>query len=173
MLTKLLKALAPATSTITKPSSNVQKLTEAVVSLSVRNDVAPDRMIPALALVYAIWTFAGSAAVSVAGQAMSRPEGLDNDHPRKHRQSMTGLPLRLMSAHHALMESFPLFASAASLSQGLAPGEQEVLNLLGLHVLLKVFVFYPAYVFNVSPMRSLSHLLSISAILRVFWILAA
>ena len=130
-------------------------------------------MIPALALVYAIWTFAASAAISVAGQAMSRPEGHDNSHPRKHRQSMTGLPLRLMSAHHSLMESFPLFASAASLAQGLAPGEQEMVNLLGLHVLLKVFIFYPAYVFNVSPVRSLSHLLSTAAILRVLWMLAA
>ena len=173
ILTKPPKAIAPATSKITQSGSKAQELIEAVVSLSVRSDVAPDRMIPALALVYAIWTFAGSAALSVAGQAMSRPEGHDNSHPRKHRQSMTGLPLRLMSAHHALMESFPLFASAASLAQGLAPGDQEILNLLGLHVLLKVFVFHPAYVFNIPPMRSLSHLLSISAILRVFWMLAA
>lgn len=166
-----LKALSPATPAITKPGGKAQKLIEAVVSLIDRSDVASDRMIPALALVYAIWTFAGSSAISVAGQAMSRPEGLDNDHPRKHRQNMNGLPLRLMSAHHSLMEGFPLFATAACLAQGLAPGEQQILNLLGLHVVVKLFIFYPSYVFNISPMRSLSHLLSVAAILKVFWLL--
>lgn len=149
----------------------MQKLIEAALSLTVRSDVASNRMVPALTLVYAVWTFAGSGAISVAGQAMSRSEGLDNNHPRKHRQNMTGLPLRLMSAHHSLMENFPLFASAACLSQGLAPGEQQILNLLGLHVLLKLFIFYPSYVFNISPIRSLSHLLSTAVIFRVFWLL--
>lgn len=149
----------------------MQKLIEAAVSLTGRNDVEFDRAIPALTLVYAFWAFAGSGAISVAGQAMSRSEGLDNNHPREHRQNMRGLPLRLMSAHYSLMEIFPLFASAACLARGLAPGEQQILNLLGLHVLLKLFVFYPSYVFNISPMRSLSHLLSVSAIFRVFWLL--
>lgn len=128
-------------------------------------------MITAIALIYATWTFAGSAAISVAGQAMSRPEGLDNNHPREHRQNMRGLPLRLMSAHHSLVENFPLFASAACLAQSLSRGDQQILNLLGFHVLLKVFVFYPSYVFNISPARSLSHLLSTAAIIRVFWLL--
>jgi hypothetical protein len=38
---------------------------------------------------------------------MSREEGLDNDHPRKHIGELEGLPLRLRSAHYALMENFP------------------------------------------------------------------
>lgn len=85
---------------------------------------------------------------------------------------MEGIPLRLMSAHHSLIENFPLFAAGACLAQVLAPGDQQVLNLLGLHVLLKVFVFYPSYVVGFAPTRSLSHLLSVSAIIRVFWLLA-
>ena len=38
---------------------------------------------------------------------MGRREGLDNDHPRKHVHQLEGLPLRLRSAHYALMENFP------------------------------------------------------------------
>jgi len=38
---------------------------------------------------------------------MGREEGLDNDHPRKHVGELDGLPLRLRSAHYALMENFP------------------------------------------------------------------
>ena len=43
---------------------------------------------------------------------MGREEGFDNDHPRKHVGQLEGLPLRLRSAHYALMENFPgmLFA---------------------------------------------------------------
>jgi uncharacterized MAPEG superfamily protein len=143
-----------------------------VIDYTVGSDVAPSRAIPALAVIYAFWTFAGSGSFSVAGQAMARPQGLDNDHPRKHRGNMEGLPLRLMSAHHSLVEIFPLFAAGASLAQVLAPADQQVLNLLGLHVLLKVFVFYPSYVVGFAPTRTLAHLLSISAIIRVFWLLA-
>lgn len=38
---------------------------------------------------------------------MGREEGLDNDHPRKYIHTLDGLPLRLRSAHYALMENFP------------------------------------------------------------------
>jgi hypothetical protein len=38
---------------------------------------------------------------------MSREEGLDNDHPRRYVGELEGLPLRLRSAHYALMENFP------------------------------------------------------------------
>jgi uncharacterized MAPEG superfamily protein len=85
---------------------------------------------------------------------------------------MEGLPLRLMSAHHSLVEIFPLFAAGACLAQVLVPGDQQVVNLLGLHVLLKVFVFYPSYVVGFAPARSLAHLLSVSAMIRVLWLLA-
>ncbi|KAJ5780390.1 hypothetical protein N7457_005550 [Penicillium paradoxum] len=165
-------ALAPLASKIAAPNGIVQQLTETLVSLATRSDVAPARAIPALTLVYALWSFVGSSALSVAGQAMSRSAGLDHDHPRKHRSNMEGVPLRLMSAHHALIEIFPLFAAAACFAQVLAPGDQQIRNLLGLHVLLKTFVFYPSYVAGVSPVRSLSHILSTSAIIRVLWLLA-
>lgn len=158
-------------SRIAAPNGIVQKLTENAISFAIRSNVASDRAIPALSLVYAFWTFAGSGALSVAGQAMSRSAGLDNDHPRKHRSEMTGLPLRLMSAHHALVEIFPLFATAACFAQVISPGDQQIKNLLGLHVLMKTFVFYPAYVTGIAPVRSLSHLLAISAILSAFWTL--
>lgn len=37
---------------------------------------------------------------------MAREEGLDNEHPRKYIGDLDGLPLRLRSAHYALMENF-------------------------------------------------------------------
>ncbi|KAJ5270569.1 hypothetical protein N7497_008661 [Penicillium chrysogenum] len=165
-------AFAPVAVAITKPESTVQKLIETVIDYTVGSDVASGRAIPALTVLYAFWTFAGSGSLSVAGQAMSRPNGLDNDHPRKHRGNMEGLPLRLMSAHHSLVEIFPLFAAGACLAQVLAPGDQQILNLLGLHVLLKVFAFYPSYVVGFAPIRSLAHLLSVSAMVKVLWLLA-
>ncbi|KAG0155909.1 hypothetical protein PDIDSM_3082 [Penicillium digitatum] len=137
------KALAPVAAAITKSESIVQKLIETVVDSTVGIDVAPDRAIPALAVLYAFWTYIGSGTLSVAGQAMSRPHGLDNDHPRKHRGNMEGPPLRLMSAPHSLIEVFSFFAAGACLAQVLAPDDQQILNLLGLHVLLKVFGFLP------------------------------
>ncbi|CAI7604142.1 unnamed protein product [Penicillium glandicola] len=165
-------ALVPISAAITKPGSIVQKLVEVVINCTVGSNAAPDRAIPALTVLYAFWTFAGSSALSGAAQAMSRAQGLDSDHPRKHRANMEGLPLRLMSAHLSLMENFPLFAAGACLAQVLAPDDQQILNLLGLHVLLKVFVYYPSYVAGYAPPRSLSHLLSISTVIRVFWQLA-
>jgi hypothetical protein len=38
---------------------------------------------------------------------MGREEGFDNEHPRKHINNLDGLPLRLRSAHYALLENFP------------------------------------------------------------------
>lgn len=38
---------------------------------------------------------------------MGRREGMDNNHPRKHVHQLEGLPLRLRSAHYALLENFP------------------------------------------------------------------
>jgi uncharacterized MAPEG superfamily protein len=38
---------------------------------------------------------------------MGREDGFDNEHPRKHVGELDGLPLRLRSAHYALMENFP------------------------------------------------------------------
>jgi uncharacterized MAPEG superfamily protein len=165
------KVFAPVASAITAPNGIVQSAIDTALSL-VGGDITSDRAIPALALLYGFWSFAGSGALSVAGQAMSRSAGLDNDHPRKHRASLDGLPLRLMSAHHSLLEIFPLFATAACLAQVLAPGDQQIRNLLGLHVLMKTFAFYPAYVAGIAPLRSLSHLLSVSAVIRALWLLS-
>jgi uncharacterized MAPEG superfamily protein len=69
--------------------------------------ITSGRAIPALATLYLFWTFGASGAISAAGQAMGRREGLDNEHPRKYVHTLDGLPLRLRSAHYALMENFP------------------------------------------------------------------
>ena len=85
-------------------------------------------------------TYAFSGAGSAAGVAASTEKGRDNLYPRKQTQALEGLPLRLHSAHYNLMEMFPGFALSAALAQSMAPGDQTLINLLGLHVLSKVFL---------------------------------
>jgi len=95
---------------LTKPDSIVQSLTHALIKLLPGVSTAAitsGRAIPALSALYLFWTFGASGAISAAGQAMGREEGFDNDHPRKHVGQLDGLPLRLRSAHYALMENFP------------------------------------------------------------------
>lgn len=70
------------------------------------NKITSGYAIPALSALYILFTFGFSGAASAAGQAMGRAEGFDNDHPRKHVGKLDGLPLRLRSAHYALMENF-------------------------------------------------------------------
>jgi len=67
---------------------------------------------------------------------------------------------------------FPSWAIAAALTQMLAPANPQLINLLGLHVILKTMVFYPAYLLNIAPPRSLAHILSTSSVINVCWQLA-
>jgi uncharacterized MAPEG superfamily protein len=103
---------------------------------------------------------------------MGREEGYDNEHPRKHVGKLDGLPLRLRSAHYALVENFPGFALAAALAQVIAPTDSQVVNLLGFHVITKLLVHYPAYVGNIAPPRTLAHISATSALINVCWRLA-
>lgn len=72
---------------------------------------------------------------------MGNEKGRDNKEPRAQVQNLRGLPLRLHSAHYNMLEKFPGFALSAALAQAMAPGEQSLINLLGLHVISKVFVY--------------------------------
>ena len=135
--------------------------------------VSASRTIPALSALYIFATFGATGAISAAGQAMAREEGLDNDHPRQYIHNLEGLPLRMRSAHYGLLENFPAFALAAALTQILAPNDRIALNLLGYHVLIKLFVYYPAYLANIALPRTFGHLSSIAALINVAWRLAA
>ncbi|KAF9693598.1 hypothetical protein EKO04_008114 [Ascochyta lentis] len=169
-------AMIPLTSYLTNPNSICQSLTHALIKLLPGvgvTSITSGRAIPALSALYLFWTFGVSGAASAAGQAMAREEGLDNDHPRKHVGSLEGLPLRLRSAHYALMENFPAFALAAALAQILAPNDAQIVNLLGFHVMAKLLVHYPAYLGNVALPRSFAHISATSALVNVCWRLAA
>lgn len=131
------------------------------------------RIIPALSALYVFWTFGGSGAVSAAGQAMAREEGLDNNHPRKYIHSLDGLPLRMRSAHYGLLENFPAYAISAALAQLIAPNNREIINLLGFHVFVKLFIYYPCYLLNIGLPRTFAHISSIAAMINVCWRLAA
>lgn len=166
--------MIPVTSYLTKPSGPIQKLLETGLSFIPSSALTSTSRtsIPALSAFYIFVTFAASGAASAAGQAMSRSESLDNNHPRKYVNNMDGLPLRMRSAHLNLMENFPGFAVAAALAQSLAPGNQQVINLLALHVFLKCLLYYPSYLANIAPPRTLSHVLATASVINVCWRLA-
>lgn len=131
------------------------------------------RAIPAISALYVFWTYGASGALSAAGQAMGRKEGLDLSHPRKYVNQLNGLPLRLFSAHQGLMENFGAFALAAALAQYLAPNDREILNLVGYSALIKLFVYYPAYIFDIGLPRTMAHISANGAIINILWRLAA
>ncbi|CRL29784.1 unnamed protein product [Penicillium camemberti] len=87
------KALAQVAAAVTKPETTVQKLINKVVDYTVDSNITSRRVIPALSVLYTFSTIASSSTLSVVGQAMSIPHGLDNDHLRKDRGKMEGLPL--------------------------------------------------------------------------------
>jgi uncharacterized MAPEG superfamily protein len=104
---------------------------------------------------------------------MARPDGLDNFYPRQHVHNLRGLPLKLRSAHYNLLENFGGYALAAALAVAMGKGgDERIVNLLGLHVLLKCVVYYAAYLTDVAPARTLSHVLATSAVVDVLWRLA-
>ena len=103
---------------------------------------------------------------------MAKEDGLDTSHPRQHIHTMKGFPLRLRSAHNNLMENFPAFAVAAAMQQSINPLDQQGINLLALHVFLKVVVYYGFYLADIAPPRTMSHVLANASLIGVCWRLA-
>ncbi|CBX97003.1 hypothetical protein IAQ61_008051 [Plenodomus lingam] len=169
-------AMVPVTSYLTKPGSITQSLTHALIKLLPgvgATAITSGRAIPALSALYIFWTFAATGVISAAGQAMGRAEGLDVEHPRAHIQELRGLPLRLHSAHYAVLENFGAFALTAALAQVTAPNDAQIVNLLGFHVIAKLLVHYPSYVGNVTLSRTAAHVSATAALMNVCWRLAA
>lgn len=143
----LFLAAIPLTSYITQPNSIFEKslngltstLTHLIPSSSPTS--SSTNKIATLATLYLTVTYALSGAASAAGINSAYAEGRDNNYPRRQVVGLKeGLPLRLYSAHYHLMEMFPGWAVVAALAQGIAPHDQGVVNLLGLHVVVKCFV---------------------------------
>jgi len=175
----LFLAAIPLTNWISQPGGFLEKGINGVVgsvgllaSAGSTSHIAQGGKVAALAALYTTVTYALTGAASAAGQAAGNPNGFDNKHPRANTKNLTGLPLRLHSAHYNLMEMFPGWAIAAALTQAIAPGDQHMINLLGLHVISKVFLFYPSYILNKDTPRSIGHLLATSSILNVLLQLA-
>lgn len=167
-------AAIPLTSWLAQPNSLIEKAVNGVVntvgylsSAGSTSTVAQSGKIAALAGLYVTVTYAFSGAASAAGQAAATKEGRDNNHPRAATSQLRGLPLRLYSAHYNLMEMFPSWAISAALAQAIAPGDQSLVNLLGLHVLSKVFVYYPSYIFNAGTPRTLAHVVATASVINV------
>ena len=140
-------AAVPLTSWVAQPAGLLEKAVNGVCSsvaflgtAGASSKVSPTGKIAALSTLYVAITYAFSGAASAAGVAAGNEEGRDNNYPRAQVANLKGLPLRLHSAHYNLMEMFPGFALTAALAQTMAPGDQTLINLLGLHVLSKVFL---------------------------------
>ena len=187
-------AFVPVTSLIAKEGGIFQSILSTVLqAVPGLGNIQPDRIIPAMSAFYIFATFAATGAASVAGIAAAHEKGLDMycelpnrmhmytyartdapaiPDPRTQINNLKGLPHRLRSAHYNMMEMFPGFALAAALTQALAPTNQLLINLLGMHVLAKTAVYWPVYIMNLSTPRSLAHLFATSAIVNVAWQLA-
>jgi len=172
-------AAIPVTSWIAQPGGLLEKAVNGVChsvayvsSAGASSAVPQSGKIAALGALYIAVTYAISGANSAAGVASGNKEGRDNNYPRTQVANLKGLPLRLHSAHYNLLEMFPGWAIAAALTQAIAPTDQGLVNLLGLHVLSKVFVYYPSYLLNVSPTRSLAHVLATASVINVALTLA-
>lgn len=142
----LFLAAIPLTSYITQPNSIFEKSLNGLTStlthlIPSSSPTSSTNKIATLATLYLTVTYALSGAASAAGINSAYAEGRDNNYPRKQVAGLKeGLPLRLYSAHYHLMEMFPGWAVVAALAQGIAPHDQGVVNLLGLHVVAKCFV---------------------------------
>lgn len=172
--TGLFLAGVPVTSWIAQPGGMLEKAVNGVCSAVAfvgsagsTSAVPQTGKIAALGTLYLVVTYALSGAGHAAAVDAGNKEGRDNEHPRAQIKNLTGLPLRLHSAHHHLVEFFPGFALTAALSQAVAPGDQTLINLLGLHVLSKVFVHYPSYIFNIGVPRTLSHVVATASVINV------
>jgi uncharacterized MAPEG superfamily protein len=132
----------------------------------------PTRVVVALGLVYTLATYIGSSILSVTGQAMGNPSGYKNSEPRVYRYQLRGLPGRFVAANDALLDSYPSFVLAVMLHLTVpAPASIKAhnLNRLALHVILKCFIYYPAYLFDISPLRTISHITSVGCLVGLMW----
>lgn len=143
----LFVAAIPLTSFLAQRNGLLEKLVNVlcsgvalVGSAGSNSKVTQNCKIAALSTLYIATTYGFSGAASSAGVFAGHKEGRDNNHPRKQVQTLEGLPLRLHSAHYHLLENFPGFGLAAALAQSMAPGDQTLVNLLGLHVLCKLLM---------------------------------
>ena len=69
-----------------------------------------------------------TGAGSAAGVDAGNKEGRDNAHPRAQEKNLTGLPLRLVSAHKQIVETFSGFAVTAALAAGWDEAATEALE---------------------------------------------
>lgn len=144
----LFLAAVPVTSWIAQNGGLLEKAVNGVISTvgflgsagQTTSNIGQTGKIAALAGLYVTVTYALTGAGSAAAKAAGNEKGLDSKYPRKQVANLEGLPLRMHSAHHNLMEMFPGWAVTAALAQAMAPGDQTLINLLGLHVISKCFM---------------------------------
>ncbi|EMD00310.1 hypothetical protein BAUCODRAFT_372995 [Baudoinia panamericana UAMH 10762] len=170
----LFLAAVPLTSWLAQPNGLLERAINGtcsaiafIGSAGSNSRVAQTGKIAALSTLYITMTYALSGAGAAAGVDAGNKEGRDNNYPRAQVANLRGLPLRLHSAHYNLMEMFGGFGLTAALAQAVAPTDQTVVNLLGLHVLSKCFLYYPSYLMNVGPSRSLAHVLATASVINV------
>ena len=135
------------TSWIARPNGVLEKAVNGlcngialVFSADSRREVAQSSKIAALSTLYIAVTYGITGVAGVAGVNAGNKEGRDNCHPRAQVKDMQGLPLRMYSAHCNLTEKFPGVNLTEALAQTMAPGNRVIINLLGLHVISKVFM---------------------------------
>lgn len=166
----------PLTSYLTQPGGLFEKALNSFLSsityigtAGTSSAVSATGALPTLSVAYLFATYALGGAISASALDMSSEQGRDNTAPRAQVRNLSGLPLRMHSTAAHLMEVFPGFVLSAALAMVVAPTDRQVINLLGLHVLSKVFLFAPSYIVNIGHLRSVGHVLSVSSMIGAAW----
>jgi len=124
----------------------------------------------------AFFTYSFTAVASVYGQA-SYPGGYQARSPRLVKSQLRGFPHRLVAAHEALMESFPLLATTAAFvlathsvaKNSTGSPSVTLIDGLFLHVFIKHVLYYTAYLADAPFVRTNLHTFSVSVLLSVLY----
>ncbi|KAF8146386.1 hypothetical protein K438DRAFT_2028277 [Mycena galopus ATCC 62051] len=155
-------------------SSALQRVSNGASSI----EGSPQKALALLTLFYVFVVFILSAIMSAQAQMLGNKTGYKNGEPRMTKRSITsGLPHRMIATHEALYDIFPayavaaaaLFASTSTAPSTLSTSTVTALNALVLHVFFKLFVYAPAYLLNIDPIRTFSHMCSMAAVLLAIW----
>ncbi|KAF9515653.1 hypothetical protein BS47DRAFT_1360917 [Hydnum rufescens UP504] len=124
----------------------------------------------------AFHTYSFSAVASVYGQT-SHPDGYQISSPRLVKSQLRGFPHRLVAAHEALVDLFPLLGTTTALvlaTQSMAKNSTgspsaTLIDKLFLHIFIKHFLYYIVYLADAPVVRSNLHTFSVSALLSVWY----
>jgi len=130
------------------------------------------KAIIALVALAVVNTYVLTAQGSIYAQAC-HPRGYQNAEPRRAKLELRGLQHRLISAHQAVLEAFPAFATTALLVYtsfvNKSTSNTSLIDGLFFNFLLKQVIYPLVYAAGDDFNRTNVHILSVSTLMSVLW----